>query len=444
MKIVFISPAGAMHRYNGSFGKALHYAPLTMPVLASLIPEELNAEVLFYDETIEKVPLDINADIIVMTAITGTASRAYAYGDYFKKKGIKVFLGGVHPSLCPDEAKMHCDVLFTGLGDYTFPQALLDYKNGCLKQHYTDYTSERIDKRPLPKRELLKKNSYITYNTMEAVRGCPHHCSFCAYPAAFGRKILYRPIEEIIAEIKTLKGKEVLFPDVNLISDINYAKKLFSAMIPLKKYWFGLTTSSVVLDKELMQILEKSGCKGLLIGFESINQEAQKFVNKGVNKTANYKLLMQQLHDIGIIVNGCFAFGGDEDDISVFEKTVEAVQNLKIDLPRYSIITPFPGTPFYNDLLKQNRIIETENAMYDVEHVCFQPKKMSVNELYNGIEWAWRQTYKIENIIKRLGFRPDGLNWLRYGTNLAYMHWADKFKTYTKERLCDNSDIPQI
>lgn len=445
MKIVFISPAGAMHRYNGSFGKALHYAPMTVPTLAALIPSELNAEVVFYDETVEKVPIeDINADIVSMTAITGTASRAYAYGDYFKKKGITVFLGGVHPSLNPEEAKQHCDVLFTGLGDYTFPQALLDFKNGCLKSHYSDYESKSIAGRPLPRRDLLRKNSYITYNTMEAVRGCPHHCSFCAYPAAFGRNILYRPIEDIIAEMKTLKGKEVLFPDVNLISDMEYAKSLFRAMIPLKKYWFGLTTSAVVLDKELLGLLEKSGCKGLLIGFESVNQESQAFINKKVNKTANYSTLMKQLHDIGIIVNGCFAFGGDEDKKDVFKRTVDAVQELKIDLPRYSIITPFPGTQFYNELKAQNRIIETENAMFDVEHVCFQPKNMTVDELYNGIEWAWRETYKPLNIVQRLGFRFDGLNWLRYGTNLAYMHWAEKFKTYTKERLCDNSDIPNL
>ncbi|MBQ4077862.1 radical SAM protein [bacterium] len=444
MKIVFISPAGAMHRYNGSFGKALHYAPMTMPTLAALIPPELNAEIKFYDETVEKIPLDIEADIICMTAITGTASRAYTYGDYFRKRGITVFLGGVHPSLCPDEARNHCDVLFRGLGDYTFPQALRDYKNGCLKSEYTDYENTSIAGRPLPRRDILKKNSYVTYNTMEIIRGCPHHCSFCAYPAAFGRNIIYRPIDDVINEMKTLKGDEVLFPDVNLISNIDYAKRLFTAMIPLKKKWFGLTTSAVVLDKELMSLLKKSGCRGLLIGFESINQKAQTFVNKGVNKTENYELLMKQLHDIGVTVNGCFAFGGDEDDKDVFEKTVEAVQKLKIDLPRYSIITPFPGTPFYNDLKAQNRIIETENAMYDVEHVCFQPKNMTVDELYQGIDWAWKETYKIGNIVERLGFKPDSLFFIKYATNFAYMHWAKKFKAYTKERLCDNSDIPTI
>ncbi len=442
MKIVFLSPAGAMHRYNGSFGKALHYAPMTAPVLASLVPQEFNAEIKFYDETVEKIPLDIEADIIAITAITGTASRAYAWADYYRKKGIKVFLGGVHPSLRPNEARLHCDVLFTGLGDYTFPQALWDYKNGQLKHEYSDYESKSLANRPFPRRDILKKNSYVTYNTMEVIRGCPHHCSFCAYPAAFGRNILFRPVEDVIAEMKTLKGKEVLFPDVNLISDINYAKRLFTAMIPLNKIWFGLTTSAVVLDKELMKLLQKSGCKGLLIGFESINQKSQDFVNKGVNKTANYELLMKQLHDIGVTVNGCFAFGGDEDDKDVFEKTVEAVQKLKIDLPRYSIITPFPGTPFYNSLMAQNRIIETENAMYDVEHVCFLPKNMSVDELYQGVDWAWKETYKLSNIIERLGFKPDSMFFIKYAANFAYMHWADKFKVYTKERLCDNSDIP--
>lgn len=437
-----MSPSGAMHRYNGNFGKALHYAPLTMPTLAALVPKELNAELKFYDETVEKIPLDLKANIVVITAITGSATRAYKYCDYFRKKGITVFLGGVHPSLMPDEAQAHCDTLFVGLGDYTFPQALFDYKNDCLKPRYTDRESTSIAGRPLARRDLFKKRAYVTYNTMEAVRGCPHDCSFCAYPPAFGKKPIYRPVEDVINEIKTLKGVEVLFPDVNLISDMDYAKKLFSAMIPLKKVWFGLATSAVVLDKEFMDILEKSGCKGLLIGFESINQEAQSFVNKKINKIASYKTLMQQLHGIGVRVNGCFAFGGDEDKKDIFERTVEAVQELKIDLPRYSIITPFPGTAFYKQLEAENRIIEHNWAMYDVEHACFKPKNMTPEELYEGITWAWKETYKIPNIVHRLGFEFSRIDAVMYATNFAYRNWADKFKIYTPKVLCDNSDIP--
>lgn len=443
MKIAFLSPAGAMHRYNGSFGKALHYAPLTMPTLASLVPPELNAELKFYDETVEAIPLDLEVDIVVITAITGTSSRAYRYADYFRKKGITVFLGGVHPSLVPDEAQPHADVLMVGLGDHTFPQALIDYKNGCLKPRYDqDCNNLSIAQRPLPRRDLLKKRSYITYNTMEAVRGCPHVCSFCAYPAAFGKQILYRPIEDVINEIKTLKGKEILFPDVNLISDMDYAKKLFKELIPLKKIWFGLTTSAVTLDREFMDILEKSGCKGLLIGFESVNQNSQTFFNKKVNKTDTYDLLVRQLHDIGVSINGCFAFGGDGDEKDVFKRTVEEVQKLKIDLPRYSIITPFPGTPFYKELEAQNRIIEFDNAMYDVEHVVFTPKNMTPEELYEGIDYAWKETYKLSSITERLGYKLNGLTGMRYAVNFAYQNYANKFSKFTREVMCDNSDIP--
>ena len=444
MKIAFISPAGAMHRYNGSFGKHLHYAPLTMPTLAALVPEKMKAELKIYDETIEPVPLDLDADIVAMTAITGTSERVYRFADYFRGRGITVLLGGVHPSLMPEEAARHADAVFTGIADRTFPQALYDFSNGCLKSRYDQSMFElSVANRPLARRDLLKKRAYITANTMEAVRGCPHTCSFCAYPPAFGEKVLYRPVEEIIDEIKTLRGKEVLFPDVNMISNMDYAKKLFRAMIPLKKYWFGLTTSAVTLDKELMNVMQKSGCRGLLIGFESVSRKSQEFFDKKVNKPENYALLVRQLHDIGVMVNGCFAFGGDEDDRDVFKRTVDAVQQMKIDLPRYSIATPFPNTQLYRDLEAQGRIIEKNWAMYDVEHVVFRPKHMTVDELYSGIEWAWNQTYGIDAIVKRLGVRPDFLMPFIYGANFAYRRFAEKFINFSREKMCDNSDIPE-
>jgi radical SAM superfamily enzyme YgiQ (UPF0313 family) len=439
MKIAFVSPAGAMHRYNGSFGKGLHYAPLTMPLLAALVPKDLNAELAIYDETIEPIPLDLNADIILITAITGTSPRAYKYCDYFRSKGITVFLGGVQPTLDPTEAQKHCDSLFLGIADYTFPVALRDFVAGKLQPIYRQSCGDvSLANRPIPRRDLLKKRAYITENTVEAVRGCPLPCTFCAYPAAFGRNVICRPVEDVIAEIQTLKGRYVLFPDVNLIADVPYAKKLFTAMIPLKKQWFGLTTSSVGFDKELFKILEKSGCKGLLIGFESVNQTSQGYINKGVNNTENYTELVKQLHDSGILINGCFAFGGDNDEKDVFERTVEQVINLKIDLPRYSILTPFPNTELYRSLKEQGRIFEDNLAMYDVEHVVFQPKNMTADELYEGTEKAWRETYKTGNILKRI----NKLSPISYITNFAYQNYADKFVKFTKEVMCDNSDIP--
>ena len=283
MKIALISPAGAMHRYNGMFHKGLHYAPITLALLAALVPKELDAEVVIYDETAEAIPLDTDADVIAITCITGTSSRCYRYADYFRSLGKTVLLGGVHPTLMPDEAAKHADAILTGLGEKTFPQALLDIRDGCLKPIYRGEGCPDISNRPLPRKDLLNKKKYITLNTVEAVRGCNHSCTFCAYPAAFGKGVITRPVEDVIAEIKSFKGKEVIFPDVNLIANVKYAKELFTAMIPLKKWWMGLTTTAIGHNEELLDIFQKSGCKGILVGFESVNQETQQGINKGVN-----------------------------------------------------------------------------------------------------------------------------------------------------------------
>ncbi|MBP9022795.1 MAG: radical SAM protein [Spirochaetes bacterium] len=441
MKIAFLAPAGAMHRYNGNFGKSLHYAPLTLTTLAALVPEELNAEVVIYDETAGTIPLDMDADIICITCITGTSMRCYAYGDYFRSIGKTVVLGGVHPTMLPDEAQLHADVIMTGFSEQTFPQMLMDFKNACLKKRYMQSPDYSIENRVIPRRDLLNKKKYITLNSIEAVRGCSLPCTFCAYPAAFGRTLYKRPVKEVVAEIEMFKSKEVLFPDVNLIADRSYAVELFTAMIPLKRHWYGLVTSSVGIDDELIKIFEKSGCSGLLIGFESVSQSSQSFIKKGVNKVLEYGELMKKLHNAGIIVQGCFAFGGDDEDKTVFEKTVEMVIKTKIDLPRYAILTPFPKTQLYAQLEKENRIIERNWAMYDVEHCVFKPSKMTKEELEYGLEWAWRETYKYSSIYKRLGIlNPKPL--VAYMVNMGYRNYANKLAYFTREVMIDNSDIP--
>lgn len=443
LKIALLAPAGAMHRYSGSFGKSLHYAPLTLTTLAALVPEELEADVVIYDETAGKIPLELDADLVGITCITGTAPRCYAYADYFRKKGKYVFLGGVHPTLMPEEASLHADTIFTGFSEQTFPQFLFDYLNGCPQKRYDQNHNFTIENRPIPRRELLNKKRYITLNTVEAVRGCSLPCTFCAYPAAFGRTIFKRPVQEVVAEIEALNTKHVLFPDVNLIADRNYAIELFTALIPLKIIWLGLVTSSVGIDDQLIDVFTKSGCRGLLIGFESITQESQQFINKGVNKVDGYVELMKKLHHNGILVQGCFAFGGDEEDESVFERTVDAVIKAKIDLPRYSILTPFPKTQYYNQLKSEGRIIEDNWAMYDVQHCVFTPKRMTKEQLEEGTDFAWRETYSNINIFKRLSPFVHS-PWLSIPVNLGYKGYADKWHKFTKEVMCDNSDIPVI
>jgi radical SAM superfamily enzyme YgiQ (UPF0313 family) len=440
MKIALLAPAGAMHRYNGSFGHTLHYAPLTLTTLAALVPEPWQDEVKIYDETAGPIPLDLEADFIGITCITGTAERCYTYADYFRSKGITVALGGVHPTMLPDEAALHADTVVCGFAEFTFPQLLMDFHNGCLQKRYTQDDNYTIEGRPVPRRDLLNKKRYITTKTLEAVRGCALPCSFCAYPAAFGKTVHKRPIREVLEEIEQLNSKLILFPDVNLIADKKYAIDLFTAMIPLKKLWLGLATSHVGFDDDLIQVFEKSGCKGLLIGLESISQGSQSLIRKGINHVNAYADLMKRLHHSGILVQGCFAFGSDEEDKSVFERTVEMVIKTKIDLPRYSILTPFPKTELYQQLEQQDRIVERNWAMYDVEHCVFQPAKMTGEELEQGLEWAWRQTYKFSGITKRLAPFTHS-PWLSFPVNMGYKKYADRFARFTKEVMCNNSDI---
>lgn len=443
MKIALLAPAGAMHRYNGSFGKSLHYAPLTLTTLAALIPPELGATAEIFDETAGGIPLEPAADIVCITCITGTAPRCYAYADYFRAGGLPVVLGGVHPTLLPDEALAHADAVITGFAEFTFPQMLRDFAAGCMKPRYEQGDGYTISGRAIPRRELLDKRRYITINSVEAVRGCSLPCTFCAYPAAFGKTIYKRPVPEVIAEIEALNSREVLFPDVNLIADRSYAIELFTAMIPLKKIWLGLVTSQVGIDDELVAIFSKSGCVGLLIGFEAVHQQSQSYIRKGVNRVDSYGELMKKLHDAGIIVQGCFAFGADNEDASVFERTVETVLRAKIDLPRYSILTPFPRTACYEELEASGRITERNWAMYDVEHCVFSPKLMTASQLEAGTEWAWRETYRYSSILRRLAPFTRNAR-LSVPVNIGYRGYADKFRRFTRSVMCDNSDIPKI
>lgn len=444
MKIAILSPAGAMHRYNGSFGKSLHYAPVTLPFLAALVPQELDAEVEIYDETIQPIPADLEADLIGIVTITGTAPRAYKWAAYFRKKGATVVLGGPHVTLLPEEASQHADSIVIGIADHTWPKLLVDFKNNNLQKCYSPESPYTIlAGRPIPKRELYPKNKFITVNSVEATKGCSNDCVFCAVNALYKQRVIPRPIPEVIAEIEQMPGKDVVFVDPNLVADLEYARKFFAEMAPLKKWWFGLATADIVNSPELIALMGKSGCKGLLIGFESISDRSLGAMNKKHNKNVDYTLLMNRLHEHDIAVNGTFCFGTDEDDKSVFEKTVERIIKLKVDLPRFSVLTPFPGTLLYNELNSANRIIDRDWAMYDVEHCVHQPLKMTPEELDEGLAWAWEEVYSASSIAQRIA-RLHLLWPVNLVTNLGYRSYAQKLRGFTRNVMVDNSDIPNV
>jgi radical SAM superfamily enzyme YgiQ (UPF0313 family) len=425
MKIQLLSPAGEIHRNTtGIFKTSLRYAPLTLTTLAALVPPELNAEVAIQDEGVQPLNLDFEADLVGITAITGTAPRAYRIADELRAKGHTVVIGGVHATLLPEEAAEHADALVLGYGERSWPELLRDFAAGRLRPRYFTPTGRSLAGVPIARRDLLKKERYSTVNSIEATRGCPHRCDFCVVPTAWANTYAHRPVEEVIAELSTFEKRVALFIDLSPVEDIAYAKALYRAMIPLRFRWVGLATTRIAEDPELLRLAAQSGCKGLLLGFESISQETLNQTHKGFHAAPRYAEVIKRLHDHGIGIQGCFVFGFDNDDVSVFERTAEFVDRTKIDLPRYAVATPFPRTPLFRRLEAEGRLLHRRWDLYDVEHVVFRPKQMSPERLQEGLEWTWRQSYRWRSILARLGGAPWSILPLWLSLNFGYRYYA--------------------
>ena len=444
MKILLIMPRGALYRYEkGIFKRPIRYAPLTLTTLAGLIPPEIEAEVEIIDEGVESLPTSIEADLVGITAITGTVTRAYALADHIRAKGIPVVLGGVHATLMPAEASLHADAVVTGFAEESWPRLLRDFVQGRMGKLYTQSSSLSMENLPTPRRDLLKGKGYITVSTLQATRGCPNQCDFCVVPVAWGRRMYLRPVKDVIRELEQIGSRDVLFVDVSPIEDRKYAKELYRAMIPLKKRWLSPSTIRMADDPELLDLAAKSGCKGLLIGFESVSQLTLKEMGKPFNYTEKFKTQVEKLHERGISIQACFVFGFDTDDKSVFEKTVELVNKLNLDLPRFTAYTPFPGTPIHDKLKKEDRIFETNWSMYDAQHVVFRPKLMSPEELQQGLIQAWNQCYTAGSIFKRLAGSRCILP-VSIPANIAYRFYARNLSKYDNSSMQDNSVVESI
>ena len=428
MKIVLIMPRAKLYQKGRGFRKNLRYAPLTLTTLAGLVLKELKAEIRVIDEGVELADYStIKADLVGITCITGTSSRAYELADYFRSKSISVVLGGPHPTLMPKEAIKHADSVAIGIANRIWPQMLIDFKNNKLKKFYKDECIN-LQGLPLPRRDLLKKSGYISINTVQAVYGCPYKCEFCV-TQIIGRGYHHRPIPEVINEIKKLKSKLIFFLDPSPMEDKEYAKELYRQMIPLKKKWMGLSTTRIYDDEELFDLIAKSGCIGLLIGFESVSQKSLTKMNKNFNTAEKYKDFIKKLHKKGIAVQACFVFGSDEEDKTIFKDTVDFIIETGLDLPRFTVSTPFPGTPLYQRLKNENRILTEDWSKYNAQNVVFKPKNMSVKELQDGLEWAWKETYKTKNIIKRLAISKTRL-WVTIISNIGYKMYAHDLHKY--------------
>lgn len=429
MRIALISPKGPLYRHRGGiFRKSLRYSPLTLITLAALVPADVPAEIAIYDEGIDDVPLDLEADLVGMTVITGSAPRAYELAGHFRRRGLPVVLGGPHITLIPEDAAPHADALVTGYAEHTWPQLLRDLQAGQMKARYTQGAVD-LAGQPWPRRDLVPQNLYRTSAVFEATRGCIHDCDFCVVPTAWGRKPYQRPVHEVAAEIKATGAKKAIFIDLNLIADKTYARQLFDALTPLRIQWFGLATVLLERDLELLERMAKSGCRGLLVGLESVSQSNLDGASKRFNRADSYADFVALLHRHGIALMGTFVFGMDGDTPEIFDETARFVIESGIDLPRFAIATPFPNTPLYRRLDGEGRLLHKNWELYDGQHVVFQPKHMSVEELQRGHERAWRAVYTASAITRRLARSRTELG-ITIPANLGYRYYANHLHTH--------------
>ncbi len=424
MKIVLVSPKGPLYRSKGGvLKKSLRYQPLTLTTLAALIPVELNATIELVDEGIQEVTEELEADLVGITVITGTAKRAYELAGQFRKKGIAVVLGGPHVTLMPHEASEHADAICVGYAEESWPQLLHDFVRGTMAKAYHQSPSMSLENMPFARRDLFDKRHFLTQAVFEATRSCAHDCEFCVAPAAWGRKQYQKPIDWVIEDIRQTGQKKIIFVDLNLVSDIQYAKELFTRLVPLKLNWFGLSTVLIAHDRELMELMARSGCKGLLLGLETVSDASLQDAKKRFNASVGYKSLIGDLHRLGIAVQGCFVFGLDHDTPDTFDATVQFAIDAGVDLPRFAVLTPFPGTPLYHRLEAEGRILTKNWELYDGQHVVFQPRNMTVRQLGEGHERAWKKVYSWSSIARRLwqagNFKPLALS-----ANMGYRFYS--------------------
>ena len=380
---------------------------LGLTLLAALFPKTY--EVKIVNEVVEDVDFDAEVDFVGITGLTCVIKRAYAIADRFREREVKVVLGGIHPSLLPEEAKEHADSVFIGEAEGMFDKVLQDFEAGELKPYYKNQAWPELKGIPHPRRDLLDKRYRPFFKVIETTRGCPNRCEFCSVPIINGKRYRLRPLEEIDRELSVIikkKGEYLMVADDNVTAKEDYASGLFDLFKHYGVKWMGFTTIKIAVNERLLKKAQESGCLSLFIGFESLLQENLDGVSKRFVDAKELSTWIRTIQSRQIGIQGAFIFGFDEDDPTVFRKTVEFVQKNRIELPTFSILTPFPGTPLEKRLEEEGRIFDRDWSHYDMSHVVFKPKKMTVQELQEGYLWAQKYACAPRSILKRLVWGP--------------------------------------
>jgi radical SAM superfamily enzyme YgiQ (UPF0313 family) len=373
-------------------------------------------QVIYSDDVVR--PFDVerdvkDVDLVGISVDSKTARRSYDIAAAYRRRGVKVVLGGIHPTACPEEAMLHADAVVAGEADVVWPRVLRDFEKGELGRLYKP---ELPDLRYMPdaRRDLFTSKKYIPFQVVQTMRGCPYPCEFCSVSTANGKTFRFRPVLDVVRELRTL-GKMIMFADDNVMIHKAYSKELFEQMAPLGKAWIGQCSLATVKHIENVKLMAASGCKALFIGFESIDDDTVKHTGKRQNRPGAYREIVDMLHDHGISVWGSFVFGFDTDTKSVFDRTVEEAIEMKVTMASFAILTPYPGTPLYKRLAAEGRLTDPHwwlRRDHDQGSPYYRPTHMTREELKEGWVKAWLDFYTFSSMWRRFVLRKES-SWLQ-------------------------------
>jgi radical SAM superfamily enzyme YgiQ (UPF0313 family) len=376
------------------------FPPLGLATLAAYLPPD--AEAIIEDEHVEPLNTRDVPDLVVIQVYITNARRAYQLADLYRARGAFVALGGLHVTALPDEAAQHADVIFLGPGEQTFPRFLADLRAGRPQRRYVSTIDRTLERVPPIRRDLIKRHNYLVPNSIVVTRGCPQHCDFCYKDAFFegGKSFYTQRVDDALAEIARLPGRHLYFLDDHLLGDRRFGEALFDGMRGMNRLFQGAATVDSILRGDLIERAAAAGLRSIFVGFETLSPANLASSNKRQNLGRDYAAVTRRLHDLGIMINGSFVFGMDDDDEDVFKRTVDWAIAQGITTATFHIQTPYPGTRLFARMEAAGRITTRAWDLYDTRHVVYRPARLTPEALKHGYDWAYREFYRWSSIAR--------------------------------------------
>ena len=388
MRILLVKPRWFVESGAYRFLTHVVFSPLHLGILAALSEGH---EVKVVDQDWDEVPLDGNYDLVGLTATTFTSQRAFAIADGFRKRGIPVVMGGVHACLMPEECLEHADAVVVGEAEYVWPKLLADVAAGALQRTYQQERPTDMDDVPIPRRDLLRQDPRI--GTIQATRGCHHACRFCYLPSVPWHQHRRRSLDKVYEELAGMRQKIVFFVDDNLFVDEEYAIALSDKIAPLKKSWTVQAPTTITNNLKLLRAMQKSGCFAVQVGFQTVHPDSLRQAGVAQNKIENYRQIVRRFHEHDILVQGFFIFGFDSEDRRIFETAEASIKQLGLEDALLYILTPYPGTPIYDQLEREGRLLVQDRDHYGWANAVFQPAHMTAEELETGVQRTYENLF---------------------------------------------------